>query len=144
MEKEFACKCGCGKKGPIDPELIRLLQSLRNKLNKPIHVLEGVRCKKYNKEINGFIDSPHLKGKAADIYVSGMDIITLAKTAKKIGFNRIGLYPYNNFIHVDTVIPYPSEAWVRTGLKSKDWVYHYFKTLEEAIKYIKKGDDKNA
>ena len=130
---EFTCGCGCGKDKPIDPELIRLLQELRTKLAKPIHILEGVRCKSYNKHIGGYIDSPHLGGKAADIYVKNMNIITLAKEAKKIGFNRIGIYPYNNFIHVDTVIPYPSESWVR----DEKGIYHYFKTLEEAIEYLK-------
>ncbi len=134
MEKEFACKCGCGKVEPIDPEFIRLLQDLRTKLTKPIQILEGVRCKKYNKSIDGYIDSPHLEGKAADIYVKDMNIITLAKEAKRIGFDRVGIYPHNNFLHIDTIIPYPSESWIR----DERGIYHYFKTLEEAIKYLKK------
>ena len=132
-KNEFACGCGCGKNEPIDPELIRLLQDLRTKLGKSIHILEGVRCKKYNKHIGGYIDSPHLQGKAADIYIKDMNIITLAKEAKKVKFPRIGLYPYNNFIHLDTIIPYPSESWIR----DEKGIYHYFKTLEKAIEYLK-------
>ena len=132
---EIMCPCGCEKTSPIDAHLIYLLQSLREKLGEPIYISKGggIRCKKYNKWIGGYIDSPHLHGKAVDISVVGMDIIDLAKKAKDVGFTRIGLYPFDNFIHVDTVGPYPSASWVRTGGKPKDYKYKYFKSLEEAI-----------
>ena len=125
---EFTCPC-CGKDRPIDPKLIYLLQSLRDKLNKPIYISRGggIRCKKYNKQIGGYVDSPHLIGKAVDIHVKNMDIISLAKQARDIGFSRIGLY--RTFIHLDIIEPYPSASWVR-DVQGK---YHYFKTLEDAI-----------
>ena len=132
---EIACP-HCGKNRPLDPRLIFLLQALRDKINLPIIISSGggLRCPVYNKQIGGYADSPHLYGKAVDISVKGMDIFTLARIAKEVGFNRIGIYPYNYFIHVDVVEPYPSASWVR----QKDGRYKYFLTLEKALLWLKK------
>ena len=129
-KNEFACGCGCGKNEPIDPELIRLLQDLRTKLGKSIHILEGVRCKTYNKEIKGFIDSPHLEGRAVDCKVKDINLIDFAREARDIGFSRVGLY--ETFLHLDTIEPYPSASWYR----NQNDIYIYFKTLEEAIMFV--------
>lgn len=130
------CPCGCEKIKPIDPHLSFLLQSLREKINRPIYILRGggLRCNIYNRKIGGYIYSPHLEGKAVDIHAKNMDIITLAKEAKDIGFSRIGLYPLSHFIHVDVLKARPSASWLRDG----DGIYHYFTTLEDAIKCVGK------
>ena len=132
---EIMCPCGCEKIKPIDPRLSFLLQSLREKINRPIYISKGggLRCKKYNRKIGGYKYSPHLEGKAVDIHAKNMDLVSLAKHAKDIGFTRIGLYPFNHFIHVDTLMPRPSASWVR----SRTGKYVYFKELEEAIKFVK-------
>jgi len=127
---EIACPC-CGKDRPLDSKLLYLLQSLRNKIDRPIYITSGLRCRKYNDSIGGYKYSPHLQGKAVDIHAKNMGIIDLAIEAKKIGFSRIGIYPENYFIHIDTVRPYRSASWVR----DKERNYHYFKTLEGAIKF---------
>lgn len=131
--KEIECPC-CGKTKPIDPRLNFLLQSLRERIKVPIYISKGggLRCKKHNRKIGGYRYSPHLEGKAVDIHAKNMDIVSLAKQAKDIGFTRIGLYPSNHFVHVDTLKPRPSASWVRIS-----GIYHYFKTLEEAIIFIK-------
>lgn len=131
---ELACPC-CGKNKPIDPHFIYLLQNLREKINRAIYISNGggLRCKKYNRKIGGYRNSPHLTGRAGDIHAKNMSLIELAKEAKDIGFTRIGLYPHNYFIHVDTYLPRPSESWVR----SRTGKYVYFKELEEAIKFVK-------
>ena len=128
---EFACP-DCGKDRPIHPNLIYLLQNLRDLIKEPIYISigGGIRCKKYNKKIRGYIDSPHLQGKAVDIHAKRTDIIYLAKQAKEVGFNRVGLYPFSHFIHVDVIKPYPSASWIR-DIQGR---YKYFKTLEEALK----------
>ena len=130
---EIACPC-CGKVNPIDPKLSFLLQSLRNKIDRPIYISKGggLRCKAYNKRIKGYRYSAHLDGKAVDIHAKKMDIITLAKEAKDIGFSRVGIY--SSFIHIDTVRPYRNSSWVR-DINGK---YIYFKTLEDAIKCVGK------
>jgi len=126
------CPCGCGKTRPIDPHFIYLLQSLRDKLNTPIYVTNGLRCLNYNKKIGGYFNSAHLFGRGADIRVPGMNIIKLAKEAKSVGFSRVGLYPYSNFVHIDVMKAMPSSAWVR----SKNGNYYYFKDLETAINFM--------
>lgn len=130
---EISCPC-CGKIRPLDPKLIFLLQSLRNKIKLPIYISRGggLRCKVYNKKIGGYKYSPHLKGKAVDIHVKNMDITVLATLAKDIGFLRQGLYPDNHFVHVDIVRPWRSASWVKRRRKKTV----YFKTLEEAIKAL--------
>lgn len=131
---EFACPC-CGKDRPIDPHLSFLLQSLREKIKRPIYISKGggIRCKNYNKRIGGYRYSPHLEGRAVDIHAKNMDIILLAKKAKDIGFTRIGIYPFSHFIHIDILKPIPSRSWVR----DVSGIYHYFKNLEEAIEFAK-------
>jgi len=131
---EFRCPCGCGIDRPIDSHFIYLLQNLRDKLNTPIYINSGLRCLSYNKKIGGYYNSAHLFGKGADIRVVGIGNISLAKQAKEIGFTRIGIYPYSNFIHVDVMRPVPSEAWAR----GKGGRYYYYKKLEEAIEAVSK------
>ena len=132
---EFACPC-CNKDRPLDPKLIFLLQSLRDKIGRAIYISRGggLRCKIYNKKIGGYINSPHLLGKAVDIHAKNMDIITLAKEARDIGFTRVGLYPHNHFIHIDILKPRPSASWIR----DKNGRYYYYKKLEEAIEAVSK------
>lgn len=128
---EIMCPCGCGKIRPINPKLSFLLQSLRNKIDKPIYIKSGLRCKIYNRKIKGYIYSPHIVGKAVDCRAKSMDLITFAREAKNIGFSRIGLY--KNFLHLDVVRPYKNSSWVR----DKKEEYHYFKTLEDSIDFAK-------
>jgi len=129
---EFACP-DCGKDRPIDPKLIYLLQSLREKIDRPIYISKGggIRCKKYNKQIGGYVDSPHLYGKATDCKAKNISLIDFAREARGIGFPRVGLY--KTFLHLDIIKPYPSASWCR----DKEGKYHYFKTLEDSISFAK-------
>ena len=127
---EFSCPC-CGKTRPINPNLIYRLQNLRDKINKPIYISSGIRCKKENKRVGGYSRSPHMAGKAVDIYAKKTTLNDLALAARDVGFTRVGLY--KSFIHIDILRPVPSASWVR----SKDRKYHYFKSLEEAITFEK-------
>ena len=116
---EFKCPC-CGK-NMVTGTLVSKLQELRDLINKPIHITSGYRCKQYNKSIGGYANSPHCKGLDADIYCKEMDIYELAGRADLI-FSRIGLYPDNNFIHVDILTARPSKFWVR-----HKGIYKYFR-----------------
>ena len=95
---EFACKDG-SKEITIDYELIEKLQQFRDALGKPISVTSGYRTVTYNKKKGGISTSHHLTGKAADIKISRMTPLAVAKAADKIGFLGIGIYP--TFTHVD-------------------------------------------
>lgn len=99
--KEFACKCGCGF-DDISLSLVRNLTSLREILDEPIHILSGCRCSKHNKECGGVEHSQHLRGLAADIYITGLMPRQLAhfiETGTHLVFGGIGIY--STFLHVD-------------------------------------------
>ena len=128
---EFACPC-CGKTRPINPNLIYRLQNLRDKINLPIYITSGIRCKKENKRVGGYSRSPHLTGKAVDIYAKKTTLKDLAIAARDVGFTRVGLYPDNHFIHIDIIRPWGSASWIR-----RKGIYIYYKTLELALKVLK-------
>ena len=134
---ELRCPCGCGKDRPVDARSIYLLQSLRDYIDLPIYISKGggIRCIAYNKSIGGYWNSAHLFAKGWDISTPSMSVIELAEEAKHIGFDRIGMYPDDGHVHVDTFRPIPSEAWV----KYKEKNYVYFKKFEDAIKFVKEG-----
>lgn len=95
---EFACNDG-SKEITVNYELIELLQQLRDTLGKPIKVTSGYRTVTYNKKCGGIATSHHLTGKAADLKVSGVTPLEVAKAADEMGFMGIGVYP--TFTHVD-------------------------------------------
>jgi len=96
---EFRCPCGCGR-DDISLDLVRALERLREKVGFPLFITSGVRCEKYNKQIGGAVNSAHIRGLAADIWVcnSGMRY-DLVKSALECGFRRIGIGM--NFVHLD-------------------------------------------
>jgi zinc D-Ala-D-Ala carboxypeptidase len=51
---------------------LNLLEPLRFRLGKPIHILSGYRCRELNETVGGVGNSKHLYGQAADITVEGM------------------------------------------------------------------------
>jgi len=61
-------------------------------------------------------------------------MIELAEKAKKVGFSRVGLYPYSKFLYLDTAKVDQSESWIR-DIQGR---YIYFALLENAVDYIKK------
>lgn len=108
---EFECKDG-SHLVKLDESLIEKLQQLRNKVGKPITVNSGYRTPEYNAKVGGSPDSQHLYGKAADIVVSGMKPLDVAKLAEEIGFNGIGVY--DTFTHVDTRTTKTKWGWPET------------------------------
>lgn len=104
--KEFACRC-C-RKVLVHPELVRKLEGLRYALGaKPVIVTSGYRCAGHNMAVGGAEKSYHLFGMAADIWVGGVSTRELAKAAESVGFDGIGVYARQGFVHVD-VRGYPA------------------------------------
>ena len=103
MNTEFRCKC-CGElpKGGMKTLLIVLLQRLRDRVGKPLVINSGYRCQKHNKAVGGAKTSQHLYGTAADIRVPvGLTVPQLAQAAIESGFDGVGRYIRQGFIHVD-------------------------------------------
>jgi len=95
----------------VDKKALKLLQTLRDRIELPIHVLSAYRSPAYNKKVGGAPRSQHMLGKAFDIRVgqSGMLWDDLEVAAKAVGFTGIGRYDGKGFMHVDTG---PERRWV--------------------------------
>lgn len=78
---EFKCKCGkCNDTAYLDPKLVTYLDELRIFVEKPVVITSGIRCKKYNNSLVGSSKtSGHLKGKAVDVYIKGVDPFAIVK-----------------------------------------------------------------
>jgi uncharacterized protein YcbK (DUF882 family) len=104
--EEFACKCGCGLNN-ISPELVRMLQLVRDILGIPVRITSGCRCVIHNARVGGVIDSTHLPNEegiclAADIACpSGRPLFDMLDALRSVGFRRIGINFENRFVHVD-------------------------------------------
>jgi uncharacterized protein YcbK (DUF882 family) len=109
-ESEFQCKCGrttCTAPA-VDPELIRRLDIIRERVHHALIVNSGVRCPVYNAMVGGAPNSAHLTGRAADIRCpdSGLRWRLLsanwgAGASPSPVFQRVGVGA--NFIHFDTI-----------------------------------------
>jgi zinc D-Ala-D-Ala carboxypeptidase len=102
---EFKCPCDHCKVTPIDTDLVRLLERLRNLVNCPIRIDSGYRCQNHQEQLTqeGYETakfSMHLKGRAADISTGKHPGYELAELARQAGFMAIGTG--RDFIHVDT------------------------------------------
>lgn len=98
--KEFASTDGAD---PIfiSPQLIMVLQRIRSHFNKPITINSGYRTYARNKAVNGAKFSQHLYGTAADIVVSGISPVEVAKFAETLLPNTGGIGTYSTFTHID-------------------------------------------
>lgn len=96
---------GCCSTTLINETLVEYLQKIREHFGKPITITSGYRCPTHNKRIGGATGSRHSKGDAADIVVSGVSPVEVAKYAESIGILGIGLYNTSSdghFVHIDT------------------------------------------
>lgn len=106
---EFKCKDGSD---PIfiDDELVALLQKIRDHFGKAVNINSAFRTASHNaKQKNAAKYSQHLYGKAADIWIAGVSVDTLAAYAESLmpGWGGVGRYPVKagrakGWVHVDT------------------------------------------
>lgn len=93
---------------PIDPRLLDILGVIQtwlalNNIKKPIDILSGYRTEATNQKIrNSARNSMHLKGKAADIRIRGVNNALIRKIFLLLEEGGVGIYKESNFIHVDT------------------------------------------
>jgi len=109
ITENFAYKnltCPCCDRIKLNDRTYRhmeLLQEMRTKLNFPIYVNSGYRCKQHNIDVGGSVKSQHMEF-ATDIRPSYQDgfkqrLKAIYDMAEKLGFDGIGRY--ESFIHVD-------------------------------------------
>lgn len=98
--REFACKDGSD---PIfiAPELVDILQKIRNHFGKAVTINSAYRTAAYNKKVGGATYSQHCYGTAADIVVKGVAPKTVAAYAETLLPNKGGIGIYPTFTHID-------------------------------------------
>lgn len=98
--REFACRDGSD---PIlvAPELVEVLQKIRDHFGQAVTVNSGYRTAAYNKKIDGATYSQHCYGTAADIKVKNVAPKTVAAFAETLLPKKGGIGIYPTFTHVD-------------------------------------------
>ena len=104
-EAETQCHCGCGG-NKVNPLLLEMLDKLREMIGGPIYLSCAYRCPEHNAEIPGSVpNSQHVLGNAADVLVPDYPhchtVEQLAWYAEQCGFDGIGMYYDDEFVHVD-------------------------------------------
>lgn len=101
-QDEFECHCGCGF-DTVDPELIEVVQDVRDHFNKPITINCGCRCPAHNANTKGAAkNSQHQYGRAADIVVQGVSPIFVRAYLLHKYPDKYGIGKYRSFTHIDT------------------------------------------
>ena len=102
--KEFESKDGA--KSPygdtvVKPELVHLLNRIRERFGKPIIINSAYRSPEHNKAVGGVANSYHVQGLAADIRPEKQeDLDDLQDLCLElVSDGGVGLYP--TFVHVD-------------------------------------------
>lgn len=97
--EEFRCKSK-EKEFIWAPELLEILEIIRNHFDAPVIINSGYRTPSWNAKVGGTPNSYHCKGMAADIVVKGHSSKEVAKYADSIMVTG-GVIRYTNFTHID-------------------------------------------
>jgi uncharacterized protein YcbK (DUF882 family) len=97
--REFACRCGCGA-DHICPQLLAILQQIREAVGHMLEIESGVRCMDHNLRVGGKPNSAHPRGLAVDIVCHSSRLrFQLVSLALQAGVTRIGIG--KTFVHLD-------------------------------------------
>lgn len=97
---EFACTDGSDAVF-VSPDLVTVLQKIRVKFGKPVHINSAFRSQSKNKSVGGSPKSQHMYGMAADIHIDGVTPKEIAAYAEKLLPNTGGIGIYKTFTHID-------------------------------------------
>ena len=103
---EIACR-GTGKLLVNEPALDKL-QTLHDRLGKPLIIRSAYRSPEHNRAVGGATRSKHMDGAAFDIAMTNHDPVAFEAAARAVGFLGFGYYPRSGFIHVDLG---PTRQW---------------------------------
>ena len=116
--KDFTCKCPSCKGGgeyKIHLGLVGVLEMISSHFKQKPRIISGYRCEDSTEKITGTKRSLHTLGKAAHIVIDGVPLAQLYKFVREIPeIKGLGLYPKDNFIHIDTRAGDRVE-WVKEG-----------------------------
>ena len=100
--KELACK-HCGAQG-IRPELMEIVQGIRDDIKRPLFINSGFRCVKHPVEQEKDKPGEHTHGMAVDIIAHGLRALEIIWYAQQWGVKRVGVHQKGNpnarFVHI--------------------------------------------
>lgn len=99
---EFKCR-HCGETHPdgVPDALLGYLEDIRAHFGKPVNINSGYRCPTHNAEVGGAKQSQHMLGKAADIWIGGVDPQKVRDYADEMIGDGGGVGDYDTFTHID-------------------------------------------
>lgn len=90
----------------MSKELLKMIDDVRDKFDKPIHITSGYRTEQHNEAVGGVKNSSHMKGLAIDLSdnnkgfpINSKNRFDLINCLLDVGFSRIGVA--KTFIHAD-------------------------------------------
>lgn len=103
----------------MHPDMMRILQSIRNELERPIFISSGYRSVKHPVEQEKDKPGEHTYGMAVDILCHGERAIKILELAINNGIRRIGVHQKGNangrFIHIGIadkfMLEFPVGIW---------------------------------
>jgi uncharacterized protein YcbK (DUF882 family) len=98
---EFECKCGCGLDS-IDYETLAVLEDIRGHFAERVDITSSHRCQVHNINVGGLSNSQHLRARAADIKVNGVEPEEVQRYLLQRYPNIYGIGCYQTFTHIDT------------------------------------------
>lgn len=98
-----------GEAAEMDPRVIEYLNLLDKELGggNEIHIISGYRSPEYNRLLRSAghrvaKSSLHLKGRAIDISLPGVNLGKVRQTALALRMGGVGYYPGAGFVHLDS------------------------------------------
>lgn len=104
--RELACK-GTGLL-MVDESALDCLQSLRDRLGRPMLITSAYRSPEHNRRVGGAPNSLHMRGIAFDVRMDNHDPQEFEAAARACGFTGFGYYARSGFMHIDTG---PARSW---------------------------------
>lgn len=103
--KECRCKCSgqyCnGYPAEMQEAVVRIADAAREHFGRPVHVVSGLRCERWNAIQGGVANSQHMYGEAMDIRIDGVDSETLRQFVSQQPGHRYSYRINDTNVHFD-------------------------------------------
>jgi uncharacterized protein YcbK (DUF882 family) len=105
---EVKCKCGCGY-DTMDFETIQVVQeccdffaTVLGTARVVCIINSGARCEAHNAAVGGAPNSQHVRGRAIDFRIRGVEPKQVYNHLHLSYPNKYGISDYGTFVHIDT------------------------------------------